>query len=1190
MILDQEKIARIKKILKFKSRGMSISEIALQLHMNRNSVAKYLEILLMNGEVEAKKLGTSKVYTVSQRVPVSGWIGFSSDMIVIINPEGQVLQANDSFLKFCTITSDEIIGEQIKDSHNPLFREIPLDNFLTESQEKKTAYCEISIDYKGQEYFFRVKLVPIIFDDGNEGILIDFEDISDKKRAEIALVEREQQYRAVIENIQDVFYRSDKDGNLIMASPSWASMLGYDSLAECLGKNIADVFYWDPEKRKPFLDMVFAQGRVNDYEVTLKTKDGNPFFVSTNSHPYFDNAGNPLGVEGVFRDINERHASAEKIRNHVARMEFFSRALQDFIELPSDANIFEKIAHDLKDLLQDAGILVFSYDGQGTLSIESALFDQNRNKITIKPHGRDLVGFAVQITTLDFSSLQTGELFRLPQALHQTFLREIIDQVCIECPPDTRFGTSYAIGLVCEESLLGSVVILGQSDKNTIDKDSVQTYIHQASIALKRCLAEHALKKSEELFSNIAQNSPLAIAIIDPDGTYRYINHNFTQIFGFDLKDFQTGREWFLLAYPDQDYRKNVISTWKSDLEHSASGDQRPRTYKVRCKNGAEKDIYFMPVTLSDGKQCVVYEDITNRREAEHVRRLLSFIVESTDDGVIGKTPEGIIISWNHAAERMFGYTRNEIVGRHISTIVPHKKRGELDEILKKIMQGTGISNLQTQRVRKDGEIIEVELTISPIVDEEGQTIGASTISRDITFRKAEERLQYSEEKYRTLVDNINIGVYRSSGDPKGKFVWGNPSLVEILGYSSLDHLKVIPIADLFAKPGGREKLLADLRESGFVKNREILLKRADGKKICVSVTAVARIGENGRIELINGIVQDITHTRELENQIKEINQEFGNIIESIPDPVFTLNEKREVSLWNAAMEQITGVKKEEIVGKSNYAQVIPFFGPSSPLLVDLINATDDDIQRLNPDLPARNIHREGSFISGETFVPVLYGNRGGYLWEKAGPLTDDKGKRTGAIEIIRDISPMKELQELLKHAKNGFVSDTLMKISNPEVIDPVHQGHDERITPGVLSLLYLSNALKMAQDSISILDLSGRCIWMNDAFACTLSQKKNDGLIGKSIARFIAPEDRKGALDCLTEVRKSGNKRIALSLLTSSGRIPAEASLSSINDSDGQILGYLTIIRHTEQDRDKHMVKNGILEKQLPKKRVSKV
>jgi PAS domain S-box-containing protein len=392
---------------------------------------------------------------------------------------------------------------------------------------------------------------------------------------------------------------------------------------------------------------------------------------------------------------------------------------------------------------------------------------------------------------------------------------------------------------------------------------------------------------------------------------------------------------------------------------------------------------------------------------------------------------------------------------------------------------------------------------------------------------------------------------------------------VEILGYTSLDHLKVVTIADLFAQPDGREKLLSDLRGSGFVKNREIMLKRADGKRICVSVTAVARISEHGHIEFINGIVEDITHTKELEKQIRKINQELGNIIECIPDPVFTVNEEGKVSLWNAAMEQITGVKKEEIIGKSSYAQAIPFFGTSGPVLIDLINANDDEIKKYYPDMK-----REGNSLVTNVFVPSLYSGQGAYLSAKASPLLDQEGRRIGAIEIIRDISQLKELQELLKNAKSGFVSDTLRTISMPDTSDPVYPGHDEIKTPGVLSLLYLSNALKMAQDSISILDLSGRCIWVNDAFASIISLKKNDVLIGKSFAQFIAPEDRKITLDCLTDVRKSGNKRIALSLLTPSGRIPAEASLSSITDNEEAILGYMTIIRRTDQNHDKHTPK----------------
>jgi PAS domain S-box-containing protein len=254
-------------------------------------------------------------------------------------------------------------------------------------------------------------------------------------------------------------------------------------------------------------------------------------------------------------------------------------------------------------------------------------------------------------------------------------------------------------------------------------------------------------------------------------------------------------------------------------------------------------------------------------------------------------------------------------------------------------------------------------------------------------------------------------------------------------------------------------------------------------------------------------------------------------------------------------------------------------------ILIDLIDASDDEIKKYYTDMK-----REGSSLVSNVFVPALYSGLGAYLWTKASPLYDQEGKRIGAIEIIRDISEIKELQELLKNAKDGFVSDTLRLISMPDAADPVYPVHNEIKNPSVLSLLYLSNALKMAQDSISILDLSGRCIWVNDAFASIVSLKKNETLLGKSFAQFIAPEDRKLALDSLIDVRKNGNKQISVSLLTSSGRVPGEASLSPIFDTDDGILGYLTIIRHADQDRSKSHLKSRSSEKHLSKKMLPKV
>jgi len=588
---------------------------------------------------------------------------------------------------------------------------------------------------------------------------------------------------------------------------------------------------------------------------------------------------------------------------------------------------------------------------------------------------------------------------------------------------------------------------------------------------------------------------------------------------------------------------------------------------------------------LSNKEKCIICEDVTDRRETERIKKLLSSIVGSSNDAIIGKKIDGTIISWNKAAEDMFGYVSDDILGKNISLIVPYERRQELDTILNNISRGQGVSNLETQRFKKDGTMIDVSVTISPIIDDIGFVIGASTISRDISARKSEQQLRESEDKYRILVDNIHIGVYRSTGDPKGRFIWGNSSLVRILGFPSLEKLQKIDVADIFAEMEGRKKLLDELRSAGFVKNKEVTLRRHDGTTLVVSVTALAKIDDSGHIEHINGIVEDITEHKRIISQLQVLQQEMIDIIEFLPDPTFIIDNEHQVIAWNSAIEQMTGVRKNGILGHADFAHAFPFYGASRTILIDLIDASDEEIKKYYPDMK-----REGSSLVTNVFAPSLYSGQGAYLWTKASPLHDQDGKRIGAIEIIRDISEIKELRELLKNAKDGFVSDTLMKVSLPAAPVPVLAGHNEKTMPGVLSLLYLSSALKMAQDSISILDLSGRCIWVNDAFSSVISLKKNEAPIGKSFAQFIAPEDRKIALDCLIDVRKSGNKRISLSLLTTSGRIPAEASLSSINDSDDQILGYMIIIRHAEQDREKHQFKDSFSEKQLPKKRVSKV
>jgi PAS domain-containing protein len=261
-------------------------------------------------------------------------------------------------------------------------------------------------------------------------------------------------------------------------------------------------------------------------------------------------------------------------------------------------------------------------------------------------------------------------------------------------------------------------------------------------------------------------------------------------------------------------------------------------------------------------------------------------------------------------------------------------------------------------------------------------------------------------------------------------------------------------------------------------------------------------------------------------------------------------------------------VKKEEILGKTSYSRAFPFFGTSRPVLIDLIDASDEDLQKLYPVMAGVNIHREGSFLTAETFASGVQGNRGARLWAKAGPLTDENGNRIGAIEILRDITEHRNIEKYLSTLSlvPGHVIKEESDMPVPAADGPGLTSYNQDI----LSYQYLSGALKHAGDYLAILDLSGRCIWANDALISSVPPGPSSDIIGTSFVQFVAPEFRKVTLDSVNAVRKNGVSKINTMLLSHSGRIPVDVNFSAVNDENGQLLGYLAVARSGKTDSRK--------------------
>lgn len=162
----------------------------------------------------------------------------------------------------------------------------------------------------------------------------------------------------------------------------------------------------------------------------------------------------------------------------------------------------------------------------------------------------------------------------------------------------------------------------------------------------------------------------------------------------------------------------------------------------------------------------IVFHDVTERRRADEARLRLAAVVESSDDAILTKTLDGIISSWNEGAARMFGYTAEETIGRPVTMLMPPDYVNEEPGILERLRRGERIDHYETVRRRKDGTLLDISLTVSPIRDTSGKIIGASKIARDITERKrAQAALQRSAEEFRQLADSMPQIVWTARAD-----------------------------------------------------------------------------------------------------------------------------------------------------------------------------------------------------------------------------------------------------------------------------------------------------------------------------------------------------------------------------------------------------------------------------------------
>jgi PAS domain S-box-containing protein len=299
----QEELAQIKTILKNNPKGMTVSDIAHEIHINRNSVAKYLDILLISGHVEMVTFGPAKVFFPSSRIPLTALLNSTHDYIVLLNRELKFLQISENLLKFIEIQRSEIIGRPIQ-TFTVSFFEIPE---LAQNAKKALEGAEQSIEKQyiqnKQLFYLRIKHIPTTFDDGEPGVTLVIEDITDRKQTEEKMKRSIHEWETTFNSISDMIFIQDNDFFILRANRSFAEFL-HRTPEECIGKKCHQLLH--------NLNNSHSSCPCQQVQKTKKTATVEIYephlgrYLEITASPIFTDSGEITGSVHIVKDITER--------------------------------------------------------------------------------------------------------------------------------------------------------------------------------------------------------------------------------------------------------------------------------------------------------------------------------------------------------------------------------------------------------------------------------------------------------------------------------------------------------------------------------------------------------------------------------------------------------------------------------------------------------------------------------------------------------------------------------------------------------------------------------------------------------------------------------------------------------------------------------------------------------------------
>lgn len=1043
-----QELDQIKKVLRSTSKGLTVTEIARHINLNRNSVAKYLDILLTSGLVEMKAVGSAKIYSLTKRIPVSTILSLSSDYIFVLDNDSNITYVNDNILHFEKKTSDQIIGKRA-DSVPLAFFSVPdVHAFIREAIGGKEITRELEVKKDGRSFCFRAKFVPSLLEDRRKGLLLILEDISEikeyqkqlektvaeqhkelktsyrkltseqeiSKEVKGAFEESERRYHNLIELAQEGVLTVDKDGVITFGNRKLYEILGSSS-EDINGQSIYS--FADENDRailKKGIDRLMS-GKHQCFALTFKRNDGSPVYTRVTASPGFDESGKFSYGLFLISDISELKKADEAVH----QSELHYRTLIE--TMPNGV-----ITVSPEGIIQTANIRAAKMLGYG--DIEEAI-------------GKNLFDY---IAPTDLEKC-TGALKRanekgFSRSTECTLISQDSSGLCVELNV-SAIQTELHISTVWNHDT-GSVV-----------------YVCILSDITERRKADYLVKKSEEKHRALVEGISNIIFTTDTKGKLTYVSPVIHHVLGYDPAEL-SGKHFYTLAPPDERHKIGLM------LKNALSDKTSPEEFRMVDKTGNTRSVRIIAQPYWENEKLAgingLIEDITELKKAEHLLKKVELqykaVVEDQTDLICRFRPDFAITFVNPAFSRYYQIPQNEVLDKSLLSVISPSEQKRIREIIGALTVTRPVKTFEHESISARGSVHSYHSTIRAIYNTAGEAIEFQISSRDITelqqyyeksqhlleevqlhekeletqneeLRMLRQQAELSQRNYLDLYDHAPAGYFTLA--PNGRIMQLNLAGAALIG-KSREQVLNSSLQDFIA-PENRETFIAFCRrifESARKQKCEITVVRADtGERLVIQADGKSIQQEPGGERRCRIVMTDITERVMAEKAISESEGRLKKMIEGSPVPIFVIDKNHRVLYWNKAMSACTGLSAKDVIGTDRHW--LGFYPAQRPCLADLVlDGAVDEICRMYPNIASRSRLIDGAFEAID-FFPSM-GEMGKWLHFTASPVLDAQQNTIAALETILDITDLKLAEETVKNANTKL--NTLTKITRHDIIN----------------------------------------------------------------------------------------------------------------------------------------------------------